>query len=490
MYLITNQFSKQITLSKTPHSGFCGIFLRISFPLILAFISIICQPLFAQQEEDAENNKSDKISGYASLRYKAQKQENNRSDQDMIEYASVTIGDTARDKITWHFSGSMREDLDGSNIDSFPKERFTRLIFPNTPIEDNPIISSRPFFTVDDAIDDGFTARPYEFYSDVKDVLFVENVRAGRQYIREIENFHLDGAKLQFKDVWGLRFTTFAGKPVHFFETSGSGDFMGGGSVEYKPLKNAKVQLDYSYVNDNNDDTGGNNDNLFAFHYRHHLTNRLNIFADYSMIGATARDAEFRTTLLIPEVDMDVNIYVFKQLSTLENFTVEFDSFNSITGDYFPYTDYSVNVYKGLWDWFGVSLGFNIRDLNEKSNEGMFNHEFDNYFITASSHDFPFKGGSISITGNLNNTDDDETRSFGFDIRQKFGKKLTASGGSYYTLFKFDAFSMHERDHVRTYFINAKYKITKNIQFTADYEFERSNQDSYHTVETSLKYSF
>lgn len=467
--------------------------LRNALPT-LTIIPYIYLYLLASQiaypQEEPEDQYFSTFNGSTTLRYRVQRLEGNKSDQDIFQDLSLSLGNPEKDRLTWRFYGSLREDIDGINPNTITKEKFKRLIFPRTPVEDDPVVTNSPFFSIDDSIAKGIVARPYEFYAEIKDVNFIDNVRAGRQYMPEVENLHFDGLKLEFDGFKGMRLTTFAGLPVHLFETSESGDFLAGASIAFQPIKGSSIRLDSAYINDNNNDIGGNDDNLFAFSLRQNIKEWWNIFANFSMIGQTARDAGLRSQWVFPDKDLDINLSLKKQLSTLEDLTIELDDFNVITGDYFPYTEYSINAYKGVSKYLGIGLGFNIRRLNDSSNEGPFNHEFDNYYLTLSSHDFPIKGASISATINFYNTDDDETRSLGFNLREKVGDNLTLMLGTYYSLFKFDSLTQSERDNVRTFFFNPKYQITDRWEIELDYEFEMTDQESFHTVESGLKYRF
>lgn len=457
--------------------------------LIIPLISyFLCHLAYSQDDQNISY--LDTFTGQSILRYRVQKLEGDKSDVDLYEYLSLSQGDLNKNRVKWYFFGALHNDLDGSNANSITKDQLNRLIFRKTPAEDNPVVSNNPFFSIDDSVDDGFTARPYELYADVAKVPLVKNVRIGRQYMREIENIHFDGLKVEFNDIKGLRFGLFGGMPVHFFETSNSGDFLSGTFVEFKPIKGSRVKLDYSYVNDNNDDFSGNGDNFFALSVRQNIKGWWNIFAGFSMLDDNGRDVELRSTWLFPKHNFDINISIFKQLNTQEDLTIEFDDFNVITGDYFPYTEYSLNLFKGINKNINVNFGLNIRELNDESDEGSFNHEFSMYYATLTFHDLPFKGTSINLTGNLYNTSDDDTRALGIDINQEINKKTNVSIGTHYSLFKYDFLSENERDNVRTYFLNTKYNITKKLQINLDYEFERSDQESYHTVETALKYKF
>lgn len=460
-----------------------------AFSASIAYSDSTASDPIASSEDDKGTSYISTLDGYSTLSYRVQNMEGDRSDQDVSQYLSLSLGDSEMDRVTWYFFGSLRENIDDSD-NSITKEKFNRLIFPRTPAEENPIVSGAPFFSIDDSINDGFTARPYEFYADIKDISIFKNIRAGRQYIHEVENLHFDGLKMESENYNGIRLTTFAGMPVHFFETSDSGDLLAGVSVEFQPINDSRIRLNYTYVNDNNNDIDGNDDNLFELSWRHNIKEWWNVYADFSMIDQTGRDAEIRSGWMFPDIDMDVNVSVFKQLSVLEDFTTELDDFNVIIGDFFPYTEYSVNAYKGFLQNFGLAAGFNIRELNDAADEGQFNHEFDHYYVTLSSHNLPLDGSSVSITGNFYDTNDDENRSLGLDFRQKINEKLTLSGGTYYSLFKFDSLSESERDNVKTYFLNTKYQITKKVEINMEYEFERFDQDSFHTVESALEYRF
>lgn len=455
---------------------------------ILLTSSLPSSPIYSSDEP--AKSYFDSFEGYSTTRYRLQNLETDKTDIDMFEYLSLSLGDLKKDRVKWHFFGSLRTDLDGANVDSIRKEKFKRFIFPRTPVERDPVASRNPFFSIDDSIEDGTVIRPYEFYADIAGESAIKKVRIGRQYIHEIENLHVDGIKVEFNDIKGVRFGMFGGKPVHFFETSSEGDYLSGTFVEFKPLDGLRIKMDYSYVNDNNDDFGGNGDNFFNINIRQNIKGRWNIYADFSMLDEHGRDLELRSSWVFPENDFDISVAVFKQLNTLQDFTIEFDDYNAITGDYFPYTEYSLNIFKGINKNISIGTGFNIRELNEAKDEGLFNHEYRMYYATLSVNDLPFKGTSINISTDFYETDDNDTKSLSVNIKQEIGDKIRLSSGTHYSLFKYDNLSKSERDNVRTYFLNTKYHITKKWDLSLDYEFERTGNESFHTVESALKYSF
>lgn len=506
--------AKRLTVNREPNN-LSGYFI---IAVNLLFISIAVNAYSDQNiTPDAEKTTTsflNSFDGYSTIRYRAQNLSGNTSDQDAFQYLNLSLGDYEEDNVTWYFFGSFREDIDNSS-NTVTKTKLRRLIFPGTPKESDPVISNSPFFSTDDSQSDGFIARPHELFANVREFAIFKDIRIGRQYMREVENLHFDGLRMELPEYMGIRPVIFAGAPVHLFESSSSGDSLAGAYIELQPANGSRLRLTYTHINDNNKDTGGNEDNLIAVNLRHNITKRWNIFADFSMLGGRARDVEVRSSHLLVDAGMNINVSLYKQLGTLDEHGIDLDDFNIITGDLLPFTEYSANIHKRLWKNFAIGTGVNIRNMNSKADEGSFNHEYTHYYATLSFHDLPFRGTSVSVTANVYNTDDNDTRSVGLDVRQKVGQKLTISAGAHHSLFQFDRFfrairdplspftdavanplfrpgltDYIERDNVRTFFLDTMYKITGGIELKLDYEFERFDGESYHTFESALTFKF
>lgn len=62
--------------------------------------------------------------------------------------------------------------------------------------------------------------------------------------------------------------------------------------------------------------------------------------------------------------------------------------------------------------------------------------------------------------------------------------------GSYYSLYEYDLSSGEERDHVRTTYLDLRWKTGLGRRWALRYEFERNDFDDYHDVRLEYAWSF
>lgn len=410
------------------------------------------------------------LHGYFRTRYRFRSLADGETDNDFYQYLNLRFGDERKDKITANLYGTLREN--------FEKE-------------------GGSFASIDDTYQKTLTGRLYELYADIKDVGIIDKTRIGRQYLYDVEPLHFDGVKLVFENIpftqkigGRVRFTAYGGVPVHLFESQPDGDFIAGAASEVIPIDGTRLRLDYIHVNDNNKTVGNHEDNLYVLSAWQYVAEWWDIFGRYSLINGQGRDARIRSVWSFPEIDLDIRFSFFRQLKTLDDFSIEFDEYSFLMGSYFAFSQYTFDVYKGLGKYLGIDIGASIRDMDDNDREGSFNHEFNRYYVTLLTHDYPFKGTSFSITGEEDRTSDDIVRTFGVDARQKFDKGLSFGIGTYYALYKFDFLTETERDNVRTVYSNMKWKLSKRWEVSVDYEVEFFDAETYHIVDTSLKFIF
>ncbi|HHT9124265.1 MAG TPA: hypothetical protein ACFYD6_00435 [Candidatus Brocadiia bacterium] len=413
-----------------------------------------------------ETNLLSNLHGYIRTRHRFRSLAGNGTDNDFYQYLNLRLGDERKDKLTANLYGTLRENLE--------KERGV-------------------FASIDDTYQKTLTGRLYELYADIRDVGIIDTTRIGRQYLYDVEPLHFDGAKLDFKELsaqGGLRFIAYGGVPVHLFESQPDGDFIAGAASEVKPLDGTRVRLDYIHVNDDNKTIGNHEDNLYVLSAWQYVAQWWDVFGRYSLINGEGRDAQVRSIWSFPDIDLDVRFSYFRQLKTLNDFSIEFDEYFFLLGSYFAFSQYTFDVYKGIGKYLGVDLGVSIRDMDNNGREGAFNHEFNRYYATLLTYDYPFKGTSFSITGEEDHTSNDTVRTFGVDAKQALNKRLSFGIGTYYALYKFDFLTDTEHDNVRTVYSNMKWKLSKRWEAAVDYEVEFFDAKTYHSVDTSLKFIF
>ncbi|MGR3310265.1 MAG: hypothetical protein ACUZ77_05755 [Candidatus Brocadiales bacterium] len=430
----------------------------------------------AEDETRRPTSVSDFLSnlhGYVRTRHRFRSLDDNGTDNDFYQYLNLRFGDERKDRITANLYGTLREN--------YEKERGV-------------------FASIDDTYKKTLTGRLYELYADIKDVGIIDNTRIGRQYIHDVESLHFDGIKLSFNDLFPgvksqrgiqrVRFTAYGGVPVHLFESQPDGDFIAGAASEIIPRDGTRVRLDYIHVNDHNKTIGNHEDNLYVLSAWQYMAEWWDIFGRYSLINGNGRDAQVRSVWNFSDIDLDIKFSFFRQLKTLNDFSIEFDEYFFLMGSYFAFSQYKFDVYKGLGKYLGIDLGLSIRDMDNNGREGAFNHEFNRYYGTLLINDYPFKGTSFSFTGEEDHTSTDKVRTFGVDARQAFNKRLSFGIGTYYTLYKFDFRTKTERDNVRTVYTNIKWNLLKRWKVVFGYEVEFLDSETFHTVDTSLKFTF
>lgn len=473
--------------------------MRNKYLLIIVFIISVFIPLrncFAQTAEPVEIEAKKKPtpvypifqnwSGDLTFKYKGRHEEGvGGSDQDISESLKVRYGNEYQNKISAYFHGKLRLDMDDTS--SF-------------------------FRSIDDTYDTSLRGNLYELYSVIKDVGFIDSVKIGRQYSYEVEDLHFDGINLTFSPFKNFRFSSFAGIPVYFSESSSDGDWIGGLSAEVKPLKNSTLKFDYTASSDNNDDIGEHDDSLVILSIWQRIKPWWNLYGRYSRLDSVSRDVQLISSWNFPSINLDVQFSYYKQPQLLDNSTVEFDEFVPIMGGYEPYDQYTIDVYKGIADHMGVNFGISLRELKDESDERSFNHDYERYYLTFSLYDLPIKGLSFSVTGEDYETSGDDVQSLSFDTTYEIKRNFKISGGTYYSLFKYDSsiapgltrssdildnefslansLSREERDNVRSYYLKAKKKIFGRWEISGKYEFEKFNTNTFHTLETALKLKF
>ena len=75
-------------------------------------------------------------------------------------------------------------------------------------------------------------------------------------------------------------------------------------------------------------------------------------------------------------------------------------------------------------------------------------------------------------------------------MSRPFGSGVDASLGSYYSLFKYDLFSIEERDDVRTYYLALRWKRSSASAFDLRYEYEDSEFGDFQTLRLGARWSF
>ncbi|HTF91192.1 MAG TPA: hypothetical protein VK843_22460 [Planctomycetota bacterium] len=410
------------------------------------------------------------VHGYTSVRYRGRTTDG-QDDHDLDLLLGLDFGDAKKDRITAHLLARGGVDLDGAT-------------------------SSDPFFSLDDTIDHSLTARLYHAWADYQPESpkpgHLERLRIGRQidYLTP-ELAWFDGASAQTRAAGKhkLQIGLYGGVPVHFFESSSSGDSILGAFAEDHPWKNGRLRADWMHLEDETRLAKHEND-LFSLGLWQQLSPALRVEGKYTHLEERPRDARLQATWYDPRHEWTVFVSYFELLRTQHSLALDVDPFFATLLEQFPYRQGRLLVSKALGDSLLLQGGADVRRVSDDSDIGQFNRDFERSFVTATiGEPLPLQL-SLSLTGEVWNSPDTQIETWGADLSRPFGSGVDASIGSYYSLFKYDLFSIEERDDVRTYYLALRWKESSASAFDLRYEFEDSEFGDFQTLRLGARWSF
>lgn len=407
------------------------------------------------------------VSGYVSARYRA-RWTGGDDDHELSGVLSADVGDPERNPWTGHLYLRSVWDLDGGS-------------------------SSDPFFDVYDTYDDGLVTKVYRAHADFHAVDGLEMVRIGRQTLDDTPVvLYLDGVRVQSEpqtehDVqWGV----YAGLPSNLFESSSSGDFMGGAMVQARPWSGGRVRADYVHVSDDYL-AREHEDDLVGLGLWHSFEGGTSLEAAYTALEGSSRDMTLRANYSDAEHALVARLSYYRQLQTIDAHSVSLDPFFDSEGELRPFHQVGLLVSKGLGEHVTVDLGLDGRRVLEDSDVGRFNREFDRAFATLVLAELPAPGWTFSLTGDVWSDDDTEIESWGVDATKELSDRTwQASVGTYYALYKDNFQANRESEDVRTYYLRLAHDLTEATTVQARYEYEDSELGDYQQLRFDWTWRF
>jgi hypothetical protein len=410
------------------------------------------------------------IHGYLSSQYRGRFADS-QHDNDLYEFLSLDVGDAAKDKWTAHVSARMAADLDG------------RPATPPPPL----------FFNLTDTYDSQVNARLYEAHVDATDLGPLSVLKLGRQIDYDTPVYAwFDGAYAQSKSIGDkqLSFGAYGGVPVHIYESSRSGDVLGGAFAESKLWPQSRERLEWMHLEDSSSSTGYHDNNLWRLGVWQELGTNVHVDGNYTRLDDHNRDFSVNATWRERDDDLTMQASFYQLLEGQKALALEIDPFFTTLGELFPYYDARFLVSKGFGNKVNVQAGFDARRVTDDSNQGQFNHDFDRYFMTLVLSDMLPAGLVLSGTGEFWDSGATGITSAGADLSRHFGPKFDTSIGTYYSLYKTDLFSDVERDNVRTYYLRLRYHQGQSLTWDLRYEYESVDVGPFNTLILGLVWHF
>ena len=324
--------------------------------------------------------------------------------------------------------------------------------------------------------------------------------RGGRQHIYELEGLYFDGVSLATKSYAGFVFTTFSGIPVHLFENQLGddwGDWLAGGTAQWTPVTQIRLRFDYIHLKDEASGfrlgAGKREDDLFAGSVWFDLNEFLTMYQHISAFSDQLRDLEIAATFADPKKGLAVRLSAYRLLQTDATRPSAWDLF-SPAGQYKPFTQFSLNVTKGVGSRVTLDGGADLRMLDADQIASAFNHGYQRVYLGVSTHALGVKGMDLSLTGDYYHGSDNTLRNdyFGasFLIAQMLWRdRLKLGAGTSYYLFRYNLLAGNESSNVQTYYADVRITPWKPLEFRTGYEFEHSGLGNFHTARARVTWN-
>ncbi len=347
------------------------------------------------------------------------------------------------------------------------------------------------FFSLQDTYDHRLAGDLYHAYVDVhQDEL--ELLRVGRQPIHETPVTVLfDGvrAETEARGEHGWRLGAYGGAGEHPYESSNDGDLVLGLFGTAQAWSGAALRADWMHLEDHTE-FGDHADDLLGLSLWQDIVRgerRSTLETRFTALEGNGRDLRLAATLVDAAHSLSVQTSFYQLLQTQESLAAPLDPFFPTLFELLPYYQLTFSATKD-WERFALLGGADLRQLVDSSDEGEFNHDFTRFHLTASlSETLPV---ILALTGEVWRADDNEFETWGGSLSRELEPNWDVSLGSFYSLFKYDLFSSEERDHVRTTFLDLRWRPVAHRRWNLRYEFEENDFDDFHQVRLDFSWGF
>jgi hypothetical protein len=391
-------------------------------------------------------------------------------DHDLYAVGTLEIGDPLHDAWTGFVQAETALDLDGRSSAG----------------------GQSPFFSLQDTYEGSLTARLYSVYAEYHHAAWFDDVRIGRQFIYDTPAMAwFDGAYVHTRPITDekLQLGAFAGLPVHEYESSSAGDFIGGTFAEMKPWHGARARFDWMHLEDQTM-FGDHSNDLFKLDFGQSFGENLRIDANATRLDDANRDYTVKADWVLPEDGITIQATFYQLLEEQKSLALEIDPFYTTLLTQFPYYEGRLLASKDFGDKLSFQGGADFRRMEHQDDIGEFNRDFDHGYLTALLKNLFTSQLDLSLTGDLWYGGGSDITTWGADLSRKIGSHWTAGVGSYFSLFKYELFANAERDDVRTYYVNARWK-NGSLSCDVRYEYEDAQHTgTFNTLRLGATWSF
>jgi hypothetical protein len=405
------------------------------------------------------------ITGSLSSRLRA-RWAGNDHDLDLYEVLALDYVSDEHPWLSAHFFGSGFADLDGN--------------------------SGPQFQSLADTYAGDVQGKLYEAYADIRPADSLVEARIGRQIDYLTPDFaFFDGVRVQTRDDGKREWLAgaYAGIPVYQYESSPQGDSLVGTFVEARPWEGGRARLDWMHFGDEYMNMS-NVDDLYGAGVWQSIGTQASLEAQYTRLESVSRDLRLAVQARPSNSDLFVRATYYELFQPQVDQALALDPFSNALQQYEPFRRADVVVSSSLGEHTTLELGLEARRVTHSSDVGEFNRDWERYYATASLADVLHAGLTLALTLDDWNGDDRDIGTWGVAATQQIDKTWEVSGGTYYSLYKYDLNFNTERDDVRTFYVSTRWKKSEHLSFDLLYDYEDDDFDQYNVLTGGAIWSF
>lgn len=388
------------------------------------------------------------------------------NDHDVYASTAIDFGDPERNGVTGHLDAYLAWDIDDS--------------------------VEGPFFDLTDTYDGGVDTRLYEAYVDLHGASGFELLRFGRQQMWDTPVFvRFDGVALETA-AWSdseVSLGLYGGIPVHFFESSPSGDVVAGAYADTRPWTNGRLRLDFLHLEDDAR-LGYSRNDLWTLALWQTVQAGLNVHLESSVLDDELLDYRATANAFDPDGVWNFRCSWYQLTETKGLLANEIDPFYNALFELFPYGQLSLLGAYNVSERFVLQGNVDIRGLEEEDDVTEYNREYERYQLSGTLLDSLWEGVDITLIGDVWDGTETEIQTWGADVTAQLTERSEASIGSNFALYKYDFLAGEERDDVRTYYLRYVFDQSENLSVDVDYEFEDTDFENFQTLRLGLTWRF
>lgn len=417
-----------------------------------------------------------RVHGSVRLRYRGQaayaKDAADDDDEDHDLYQNLTLSYGSPYEPGWFasFDGRLAQDLDAYG---------TRSGF-------------NVFDSIDDTYDDRLTGRIYHAYAGYRPRAgWLEEIRVGRQYIDAGDQFHVDGARAAFdpgRRGRGVRWHAFAGAPAHIFDGDLRG-FTAGGGVASELWRGATGRLDYAFIRDEDGFYGSPKNHLITAELRQRFNANHSGWARYSHLNGNPNYLDVVYDGFLPRHDVTLRGRVRTLLHAQDALTYGLDPYFAIVQSLEPFYELAASASKAFGERFWLEGGATGRWLYDRADEGRYNREFQRFFLTAGTDDWPGRHWHLGLTGEIW-TGDETISTVSFDVTYEPSRRWRFELGSDYQLYRTDFYTDTERVESRSVYLRARWRPSERWRLHGRLRLEDDRYYTYWVVDMGAAFRF